>query len=685
MSTTSSLKLTCEEGQWYLRYCPNEPEVEVLSEPGRSQPRKSEDKIPLVSVWPEFLWRPDEEYTVPLSDVVGINFELFQEKVRRRIDGRMTIIRKSRFSGRFWCRWFLLWFLSLLLMAGITAVSGPISALVGMALTIFGVAKHQKVPAWLVRTVVFSCVPLLLLRALWALIIRQVASPEGLALISEIRYWLNAFGGLTTITILAVSTYFVFQNREIANTYLMTPLRQSSLFIPDYSPIAMEPLVPDSPVARKLPPVVEPETPHPAVNYIRYAQEMFVAAFRACSDKFQDLPFPPPVDSGANAYRAWPMGLNFGEKNIVRILSVRSKLLTEAHRNKITQVWVGNMYAETVLLHVLPACLYNSAAMRIVLNVTLDLLVPVFLLLQGIFHVIPWLRENMNWFSVLVQADVGLRVVKATLAWLDWAFRFLTQAFFPTALFDTLFRIFTPVVQFANQLQGLLHSMLDVVGDYVFKVTSFVNYAQTNLWSHVKLFVFLPLKTVAAPFGAVLRPVFRWWSTIHIPKPPSLVSTLHHIWDRLSSLYNKTVLFIVHSWLPSKMMALWHGTLRRQPVPLLEAATSPTVAATAAAAVPENFRTPPATPTHHAIARSPTAASSRSSSCDTPSNRHSSSSVPASFSAGCTSSLSQAIPSPIIGGVPLSAYRRKKGELRRTRSASFADLEHFSLRGLQPP
>lgn len=355
MSATPSLKLTFEEGRWCLQYCPDQQE-DVVSLPDRSHPKKPlEDKIPLDSVWPEFLLR-HEEYTVPLSDVVGINFELFQEKVRRRIDGRMTIIRKSRFSGRFWCRWFLLGFLALLLMAGITAVSGPISALVGMAVTTAEVVKHKKVPAWLVRTVVFSCVPLVLLRALWAAIIRQVTSPEGLALIAEIRYWLNAFGGLTTISLLAVSTYFVFQNREIANTYLMTPLRQSSsLFLPpDFSPIAMEPFEPDSPepnfpVVPHVPVEEQPGVlPPPATtNYIQLCQDMFVAGFRAVSDSFHDLPFPPPVDSGANAYRAWPMGLSFGEKNIVRILSIRSKLLTEAHRNKVTQVWVGNMYAET--------------------------------------------------------------------------------------------------------------------------------------------------------------------------------------------------------------------------------------------------------------------------------------------------------------------------------------------------
>lgn len=657
-------------------------------------------KIPLDAVWPEPLLR-HQEYTIPLCDIVGINFELFQEKVRRRIDGRMTVVRKSRFAGRFWCKWFLLWFLCLLFLAGMTAVSGPISALIGMFLTIFGVVKHKKVPAWLIRTIVFSCVPLLLLRALWAVLLLQVASPEGLAIIAEARYWLNAFGGLTTITALGVASYFLFQNREIANAYLMTPLRQSSLFLPtEYSPIPMDQLEGyEIPPELVLPSSVassssssSPSSPSPSCSsgssipsvppFLSVALVALCSGFRAISSYFHDLPFPPPIDGGGeNVYRAWPLGLSFREKYIVEVLAIRTKLLTETDGHKITQVWVGSMYFEAVLLHVLPSCLYNSSAMRIGMNFTLDLLVPVFLLLQGIFHVIPWLRSNMAWMSVMIQTDVGLRLVRLIAAWVAWVLLCLMN-FFSIGIFEAILQVFAPVLQFGNNVQNLLHASLDVAGDYVFQLTSFVNYAQTNLWSHFKIFIISPLKmiaslmkSVASPFSAMARPFFRWWSTIHIPKPPSLVSTFHHIWDRFISLYNKTVLFFVNSWLPHKLATIWTRISRK----------TESMSPAPSAFLYLSLESPVARTNSSIHSPLPSAKSpfSRSTSC---------SGTPSRASRRCSafeiSSLSSKIldngVSPLLSeslseSRPVSSTQQRRRHIRRTRSAGHVDLEH-SLR-----
>lgn len=396
-----------------------------------------------VNVWPGKLWPRivgktylGEIIILPLSECIGISFDIFGANLRETIEGQVTIVSKSSHSWADFCPWFVLANLYVLLSYSLWHIIGPLSSITLTIIFILVGARKGTVP----ESFILSCICC--------------------------AFWLNVYFGLGLLTFFIIAGYY--QQGEPRSPHPSFPTFKSpgklnlshtfkspgKLFL---SPVlgrhpSFTLKLPQSPPTFSLGGTygdsIRPTTPSSSPVLFSLSSSSSSSSVtsrvahiskRPMTDSQESPITTDPthsVEHNLTRETAYPSTANglvrlasqaprstrsfalpqraqmsyvfeFSQEQMIHLLELRKSIVAGRYKYLVCNSWISNRYVEYLMSLFLPDFIYNNRSIRRMLQLISDFIVPIFAIVQGLSILFPWIGGNLVTFWQLAKEDIG--------------------------------------------------------------------------------------------------------------------------------------------------------------------------------------------------------------------------------------------------------------------------------------
>jgi hypothetical protein len=320
---------------------------------------------------------------LPLSDVLGISFELSSDMLRDEVNGRVVVVMKKKmYPTRYWRQW-------LGVLAKLTAsfcsawyMLGPLSA----AALFTPLAALVRFSTRSARRTRDSGSPMLRRSRSAGVGVGRGAKGDDSAMahVSLPRVFSAVISGV----LVAAALFWALT--ALAAAALSLAASEAALSVPPapclYCVLALY-----------------------AALYAH--SQTSAAAMRVYQALVHPMALPLPP------FYHVPIVIQYEEHQLQQLITLRAQFYkSETLRPYVWRYWVGNPAVESVLSFCLPSTPYNSKRFRQFLFIALNYAVPLYSMVRGVGALLPFLETAAARLAAPLRADAGLAALRALLA-----------------------------------------------------------------------------------------------------------------------------------------------------------------------------------------------------------------------------------------------------------------------------